>query len=45
MTAFLRKSKASILELMKLIPDVHIAEEEDFVMWGRQFVNIAVSHK
>jgi hypothetical protein len=31
MTAFLHKSKASILNLMKLLPDAHIAEEEDFV--------------
>jgi hypothetical protein len=32
MTAFLCKSKASILELMKSMPDVHVAEEEDFVV-------------
>jgi hypothetical protein len=43
MTAFLRTSKASIMNLMKSMPDAHIAEEEDFIMWGRQFVNIAVS--
>jgi hypothetical protein len=34
MTVFLHKSKASILELMKFMPDTNIAEEEDFVMWG-----------
>jgi hypothetical protein len=45
MTAFLRKSKASILNLMKSMPDAHVAEEEDFVVWGQQFVNIAVSRK
>jgi hypothetical protein len=43
MTALLRKSKASILELMKMLPDAHIAKEEDFVAWGRQFIDIAVS--
>jgi hypothetical protein len=43
MTAFLRKSKATILDLMKSMPDTHIVEEEDFVAWGQQFVNIAVS--
>jgi hypothetical protein len=43
MTAFLHKSKASILELMKLMPDAHIAEEEDFVVWGGQFVDVTVS--
>jgi hypothetical protein len=30
---------------MKLLPDAHIAEEEDFVVWGRQFVDIAVSRQ
>jgi hypothetical protein len=44
MTAFLHKSKASILNLMKSMPDAYIAEEEDFVIWSRQFVDIAVSH-
>jgi hypothetical protein len=44
MTAFLLKSKASILDLMKSMPDAHITEEEDFVMWGRQFVDVAISH-
>jgi hypothetical protein len=45
MTAFLRKSKVAILELMKTLPDAHIVEEEDFVAWGRKFVEIVVSHK
>jgi hypothetical protein len=45
MTAYLRKSKASLLDHMKSMPDAHIANEEDFVMWGRQFVEIAVSRK
>jgi hypothetical protein len=44
MTAFLRESEASILNLMKSMPDAHIAEEEDFITWGRQLVNVAVSH-
>jgi hypothetical protein len=34
MTAFLRKPKAALLDHMKSIPDVHIADEEDFVAWG-----------
>jgi hypothetical protein len=34
MTAFLCTSKASLLELMKSMPDAHIAKEEDFVVWG-----------
>jgi hypothetical protein len=45
MTAFLHKSKAVILKLMKTLPDAHIAEEEDFVAWGRQFIDIVVSCK
>jgi hypothetical protein len=45
MTAFLCKSKAAILELMKTLPDAHITVEEDFVAWGRKFVEIVVSHK
>jgi hypothetical protein len=45
MTAFLCESKAAILELMKMLPNAHIAEEEDFVAWGRNFVEIAVSRK
>jgi hypothetical protein len=35
MTAFLHKSKATILDLMKSMPNAYIAEEEDFVAWGR----------
>jgi hypothetical protein len=42
MTAFLHKSKASIFDLMKSMLDAHINEEEDFVAWGRQFVNITI---
>jgi hypothetical protein len=45
MTAFLRKSKAALLEHMKSMPDAHITEEEDFVVWGRQFIDIMVSRK
>jgi hypothetical protein len=44
-TAFLRKSKAALLELIKMMSDVHIAEEEDFVMWSQQFINITISHR
>jgi hypothetical protein len=45
MTAFLRKSKAAILEHMKTLPEAHIAEEEDFIAWGQKFVEIVVSCK
>jgi hypothetical protein len=45
MTAFLHKSKALLLEHIKSMPDAHVAEDEDFVVWGRQFVDITVSHK
>jgi hypothetical protein len=34
MTTFLRKSKAALLDHMKLMPDAHIADEEDFITWG-----------
>jgi hypothetical protein len=44
MTAFIRKSKAALLDHMKMLPDAHIAEEADFVAWGRQFVDVVVSH-
>jgi hypothetical protein len=44
MTAFIRKSKAALLDHMKTLPDAHIAEEADFVAWGRQFVDVVVSH-
>jgi hypothetical protein len=44
MSAFIRKAKAALLDHMKTLPDVHIAAEVDFVAWGRQFVNAAVSH-
>jgi hypothetical protein len=43
MTAFLCKSKAALLNHMKTLPNAHIADEEDFVAWGRQFVDAAVS--
>jgi hypothetical protein len=45
MTAFLHKSKTVLLEHMKSLPNAHIAKEEDFVTWGRQFIDITVSHK
>jgi hypothetical protein len=44
MTSLLHKSKATILDLLKLMPNAHIAKEEDFVVWGQQFVDTAVSH-
>jgi hypothetical protein len=45
MTAYIRKSKAALLEHMKLIPDVSAANNEDYAVWGKRFVDIAVSHK
>jgi hypothetical protein len=42
MTSFLHKSKATILDHMKWMPDAHIADEE-FITWGRQFINAAIS--
>jgi hypothetical protein len=33
MTAYLHKTKATLLDLMKTLPDAHITEEEDFVAW------------
>jgi hypothetical protein len=44
MTAFLRNSKAALLDHMKTLPDAHIAEEADFAAWGRQFVDAVISH-
>jgi hypothetical protein len=45
MTAFLHKSKAAILKHMKSIPDVPAADNEDYVVWGQQFIDIVVSRK
>jgi hypothetical protein len=44
MTAHLLKTKTALLDMMKTLPDAHIAAEVDFVAWGRQFVDVAVSH-
>jgi hypothetical protein len=44
MSAHLLKTKAALLDLVKSLPEAHIAEESDFVAWGRQFVDLAVSH-
>jgi hypothetical protein len=35
MSAHILKTKATLLDLMKSLPEVHIAEESDFVAWGR----------
>jgi hypothetical protein len=45
MTAFLRKSKVVLLEHMKSMPDTPAAEDEDYVVWGKRFVEIAVSRQ
>jgi hypothetical protein len=44
MTAHLLKTKTALLNMMKTLPDAHIAAEVDFVAWGRQFMDVAVSH-
>jgi hypothetical protein len=44
MTAHLLKTKTALLNMMKMLPDAHIAAEVDFVAWGRQFVDVTVSH-
>jgi hypothetical protein len=44
MSAHLLKTKAALLDMMKTLPDAHIAAEVDFVAWGRQFVDVAISH-
>jgi hypothetical protein len=43
MTAFLCKSKVALLELRKAIPNAPAADDEDYVVWGQQFVDIMVS--
>jgi hypothetical protein len=42
MTSFLHKSKATILNLLKSLPAMHITEEKDFEVWGCQFVDTVV---
>jgi hypothetical protein len=44
MTAHLLKTKTALLDMMKTLPDAHITAEVDFVAWGRQFMDVAVSH-
>jgi hypothetical protein len=44
MTAFIHKSKVVLLDHMKAIPDVPNADDEDYVVWGKRFVEIAISH-
>jgi hypothetical protein len=34
MTAHLLKTKTVLLDMMKILPDAHIAAEVDFVAWG-----------
>jgi hypothetical protein len=45
MTTFIRKSKVVLLKHMKPIPDVPAADDEDYIIWGKHFVEIAVSRK
>jgi hypothetical protein len=34
MSAHLLKTKTALLDMMKTLPDVHIAAKVDFVTWG-----------
>jgi hypothetical protein len=34
MTAHLLKTKTALLDMMKTLPEAHIADEADFVAWG-----------
>jgi hypothetical protein len=34
-TAFIRKSKAVLLEHMKSIPDAPDTDNEDYIVWGK----------
>jgi hypothetical protein len=43
MTVYICKSKATLLEHMKSIPDAPATKDEDYVVWGKQFVKITVS--
>jgi hypothetical protein len=43
MTVFLCKYKVVLLEHMKAIPDAPSADNEDYAIWCRQFIDIAVS--
>jgi hypothetical protein len=43
MTTYIRKSKVALLEHMKSIPDAPVATDEDYIIWGKRFVEIAVS--
>jgi hypothetical protein len=35
MTAHLLETKMALLDMMKMLPEVHIMEEADFVVWGQ----------
>jgi hypothetical protein len=43
MSAHLLKTKAALLDLVKSLPEAHIAEESDFVAWGRQFIDVVIN--
>jgi hypothetical protein len=44
MSAFIRKSKVALLEHMKSIPDVPATNDKDYIVWGKRFIEITVSH-
>ena len=41
----LETAKAAVLDHAKSMPDVGIAEEEDFAIWGRRFAELVVSRR
>jgi hypothetical protein len=45
MTTFICKSKVVLLEHMKAIPDAPAADNKDYIVWGKRFIEIVVSHK
>ena len=41
----LKTAKEMLLDHAKTLPEVGMAEEEDFVVWGRKFAELLVSHR
>ena len=45
LAGILETAKAAVLDHAKSMPDVGIAEEEDFAIWGRKFSELLVSRR
>jgi hypothetical protein len=41
--AMINDIKNSIADLMKMLPDRHIADKGDFKAWGKEFTDLIVS--